>query len=255
MKKLPLTIIILTNRSDQRFHATLKSAQVAEEVLVIDNKSGNDWGVLRERYSLIALEKHHPIQDYSQVRNEALAKASHEWVLFLDSDEVLTASSLPALAQIISENNCDGVIVRRSDVFHGRKLEYGEAGNQPIVRLGKKQHMRFTGNVHETAQIEGKINYSTIELLHYSHPNISDFLAKISVYAEQVAQERTLSWPQFLVELIVFPPAKFFRGYIMQGGSQDGWHGLVYAACMSLHSLIVRIYAYEKSFSVSQKTH
>jgi hypothetical protein len=112
--------------------------------------------------------------------------------------------------------------------------------------------MSFTGNVHETAQVSGKMLESNIELLHYSHPTISDFIGKVSIYAEQVAAERTCTWPQLLIELLFFPPAKFFHGYILQGGSQDGWHGLVYAACMSLHSLIVRIYLYEKTFATAR---
>lgn len=249
MNKLPLTIIILTNRSDARFMAALKSAQVANEVLIIDNGTQADWATIRAQYSCIVLERHSEVTDFAQARTDALRHATNEWVFFLDSDEVLTARSIPQLAHIITENSYDGAVVYRSDIFHGHTLEYGEAGNQPIVRIAKKSKLIISGQVHEVLQVNGKIYSSSIQLLHYSHKSISDFIQKITVYAQLAAEKRKLTLPQLLIELIIFPPAKFIYNFILQGGSQDGWHGLVYASCMSLHSLLVRIYTYEKSFT------
>lgn len=248
MTKLALTIIILTNRADERFAATLANAQFADEVLVIDNKSGNDWSALKEKHSFHVIDHHEPITNFSQVRNNSLKHVSHHWVLFLDSDETVAEHSIPVISEIIQKNTSDGIIARRSDVFYGEKLEYGEAGNQPIIRMGKRNTIHFTGAVHEVAQINGHLAHAEVEILHYSHPSISEFIAKVSQYSHQVAQEKQSTWLQLLFELLLYPPAKFLYGYCIQGGYQDGWRGLVYAACMSLHSLIVRIYTYEKTF-------
>lgn len=251
MPQLPLTIIILTNRTDACFEQALASAQVAQEVIVVDNNSANNWELLKGTYHFITIPYPDSLTDFSYVRNMALDAASNDWVLFLDSDETLSDKSLPELAMIIDENKVDGVVVQRSDVFYGKKLEYGEAGNQPLVRMGKKAGIRFVGKVHEKAEVHGIIHISRIEILHYSHPTISEFISKVSHYAEDVARERAeqpISWGMFLLQLLLFPPAKFFDNLIIKGGSQDGWQGVVYAACMSLHSLLVRIYLYEKQY-------
>lgn len=257
MTKLPLTIIILTHRSDERFEKALESAQFADDVLVIANNIEEAVQTFHSSYSFQIMALNEPITDFSFVRNEALKHAKHDWVLFLDSDEVVKAESVPEIERLITTQGALGYGVRRSDVFLGKQLEYGEAGNQLLLRLGKKDSMKFSGTVHEVADIAGRVAPSSIQILHYSHPSIAAFISKIAVYAQQVASERSVkmqsskkspSFFKLLFELFVFPPAKFLYGLLIQGGIADGWRGFVYAACMSLHSLLVRIYLYEKLF-------
>lgn len=251
MNQTPLTIIILTHRSDERLEQAIASAQFANDVLVIANRIEHEVQSLRSKYTFQIMPWDQPITDFSQVRNEAMKHAKHDWVLFLDSDEVISPQSIPEIQRLIAENHALGYGVRRSDVFLGKQLEYGEAGNQLILRLGRKESMKFSGKVHEVADVAGKVAPSSISLLHYSHPSISEFISKVSQYAQQVASERMnqpITFSKLLFELLVYPPAKFLYSLLIQGGIADGWHGVVYAACMSLHSILVRVYLYEKVF-------
>src|SRR5688572_5947692 len=117
MKVENLTIIILTNREDQKFEKALASAQFAEQVLVIKNT---------ER-----------ILDFSQARNTALKQVKTDWVFFLDSDETLPKNAQEEIKKIIEQNFYDAVYIRRVDYFLGKPLLYGEAGNAYFVRLFK----------------------------------------------------------------------------------------------------------------------
>ena len=47
---IPISVIILTHRNDARFLKALKSAQFAEEVLIIDHQSHNNWSELKRQY-------------------------------------------------------------------------------------------------------------------------------------------------------------------------------------------------------------
>jgi len=52
MKKvLPVTIAIITHRLDTRFIASLRSSQIAKNVIVVDNNSNNDWEKLKKNYN------------------------------------------------------------------------------------------------------------------------------------------------------------------------------------------------------------
>ncbi len=249
MKKLPLTVIILTDRSDERFAKAVASSQFAHEVLIISNRIDQDLQQLHPSYSFKVEEWPEVITDFSHVRNAALKLASQDWVLFLDSDEEVADHSVSEIEKFITEGAVDGVAVRRSDIFHGKQLEYGEAGSQLLLRLGKKNSLKFTGAVHEVATVSGQTVPSLIEIYHHSHPSIHEFIAKIAVYSKQVAENRQqISFLQLLLELLLFPPGKFVYALFIQGGIIDGWHGVVYAVCMSLHSLLVRVYLYEKLF-------
>ncbi len=251
MTKIPLTIILLTNRVDERFEQALASAQCAADVLVVANHVEDAVQPLHTQYDFQILTWDEPITDFSLVRNTALTHAKYDWVLFLDSDEVIDPASLAELTQLVTTPTAAAYGIRRCDVFLGKELEYGEAGNQLVVRLGKRTALKFSGTVHEVADVAGLVKPSSIKILHYSHPSIHEFISKVALYADQVATERAakpISFKRLLFELIVYPPAKFIYGLIFQGGLVDGWHGVVYAACMSLHSTLVRIYLYEKVF-------
>lgn len=253
MKHLPITIIMLVNRNDDNLRKALRSVSFADEIIIIDNKSGVAWREFDE-LPLVIKSIPEPLLDFSVVRNNAISLAKHDWIFFVDSDEEVVHPVVPQLAAILANQTAKGAVVYRSDVFYGRKLLYGEAGHQPLVRIGKKPNFKFTGKIHEVAVIEGELLYPRIELIHHAHPSINEFVNDVSQYAQIVAKTKTSNFIQNLAEMILFPPIKLLYALIIQGGIMDGWRGLVYASCMSLHSLLVRIYRYEDMATTKKNT-
>jgi len=245
MNKLAISVIMLVHRNDERLRKALTSVSFANQIVIIDNQSGVDWAELQKNYPLEVRKLKEKIEDFSKVRNQALGYAKNEWVFFVDSDEEVVRGAEPQLVELLSLANVSFGVVYRSDIFLGKQQHYGEAGHQALVRLGKKTRLHFTGMVHEIAVANGNCHYTRIELLHHAHPSISEFIDDVSGYAQIVARAKTTDFGQNLFELICFPPVKLLYGLFIQGGILDGWRGVVYACCMSLHSLLVRIYRYE----------
>ncbi len=242
---LPLSICILCNRNDQRFLDCLSSTQFADEILIIDHNSTNNWKLLSAKYRFKVIEHFEPsIHQFSQVRNQALSAAKHDWVFFLDSDEVLVSDQQQIIAECIDTQSVSGYFVTRFDVFHNRVLKYGE-GKMRIIRLVKKSVTTFTGSVHEKATVTGRVEYSDVHILHYSHLSISAFVEKVSWYAQLAAHDKPSSREKVFFEIITYPFCKFFYNFVVLLGFLDGWQGLVYSFLMSLHSLWVRVYRYE----------
>lgn len=194
-----------------------------------------------------------PIKNFSQIRNQAIKLADQDYVLFIDSDEELTRKSLPKIKRIVEQKFYDLVSVNRSDYFLGKRLRYGEAGNIHLVRLGKKEKLKFHRSVHETVQIDPKLKMtgSDILLLHYSHASISDFLKKVSYYSflESQLRKQKIDFSLWF-ELLFFPPLKFLFNFFIRQGYRDGVRGLIYALIMSLHSFFVRVNLFEKNLKI-----
>jgi glycosyltransferase involved in cell wall biosynthesis len=248
-----LSVIILAHRVDQRLEDAIKSVQFANEVLVVNNTRTESLSDLQEQYRFTLLPWSEPISDWSTVRNSAINHAAQDWVLFLDSDEVISVESVPQVQSLIENNFFDGALIKRSDVFHGRKLNYGEAGNQPLVRIGKKNKMSFSRPVHEEAHIKGLLSTTDIEILHHSHLSITDFFQTVCRYARMEARYRFDNGQKlFLPTMALFPLGKFLLNYFGKLGFLDGWQGLVYAFMMSLHSICVRVYQYELEHGYDQ---
>lgn len=249
-KLFPISIIVLTDRNDERFLHCLASTQWADEVLIGDNLSHNRWNELRKNhhFSIVKCEK---IIDFSFFRNQLMHQVKHEWILFLDSDEVVSNELKTEIVEKISQTNTDSFYIKRKDYFLGKVLQYGEVGHVKILRFMKKHSGQWQGRVHEVFVVKDeKVGHLSSPLLHYPHQSMHSFISKINFYSTLRAKELTSPSKLYIViELMLKPIGKFIYNYFLQLGFLDGWRGLVYASVMSLHSLSVRIKVYEKNKS------
>jgi len=257
MKKvLPVTIAIITHRLDTRFIASLRSSQIAKNVIVVDNNSNNDWEKLKKNYNFDLISHEKEIVDFAKTRNEVLKIIKTDWVFFLDSDETLgksaeiIQSNQDKIENIMQQNLFDGVSIIRRDVFLGKELMFGEAGNTNIVRMFKVKNGKFKKNVHEIAQINGRLGRSDIIVSHFSHSDISEFITTVANYSQMASlneaggnEARIIN----ILKMIFFPPLKFLQNYVFKFGFLDGYRGLIYATIMSLHSLFVRVFYFENN--------
>lgn len=257
--KIDLTIAIITNRNNDQFIEALDSAQFAKHILILDNNSENDWKDLKTKFQFSVISHENQIKSFSKVRNEMLEHVKTNWVLFLDSDESLGKgargnSNKEIIEKIIKDDLFDGVNIIRRDVFKDQELKYGEAGNQNITRLFKTKKGKFVRNVHEVAIINGNLGSSEIIVSHFSHSDISEFITKISQYAKMSSKNEEDIELIAILKMIFYPLLKFLYNYILKLGFLDGYRGLIYAIIMSLHSLFVRVFYFEKKFSQIKDT-
>lgn len=248
MKIQSLTGVMLTNRNDIRLENALKSLQICSKIIIIDNNSKADWKKLQNKYSLelqiIKFEK--KMQHFANAKNMGLKQVETEWVLFLDSDETLLKETQIEIQELILGNLYDVISFKRTDIFLGKEIQYGEAGTVFIPRLFKTKKARFLRPVHEILDSSGKYGQAKNSILHHSHESISDFLQKVSEYAKIESDFQATNSQLLMPKLVVYPIAKFILNYFIKLGFLDGFRGLVYAVMMSLHSFFVRVYGYEK---------
>lgn len=240
-----VTALIITNRADGRFFECLESVKTADEILAIDNTAGAELSkraTLHQNLKVIS----HPdaITNFSLIKNRYSKKAQGEWLLFIDSDERLQADGLTLLKKMITPKLA-GVSVIRSDVFYGKTLTRGEAGNLRLIRFIRKEKACWEGSVHETLRVLGAVVASNVVITHSAHTSIEEFFADIAWYAKLVAEHKTTGPLKTTLEMIFFPAGKLARAVFVQRVLADGWRGLVYAVLMSFHSLFVRVYRYE----------
>ena len=120
MTNIPATAIIFTHIADTRFEMALRSVQQFAEVLVFDNGSKNTWHSLEKKYTFTRSNLGSTrIKNFAAARNNALQKATYEWVFFLDSDEELLPNNPKLLRDLLTTNNNQAYTVTRSDFFLG----------------------------------------------------------------------------------------------------------------------------------------
>ncbi len=179
------------------------------------------------------------ITDFAKARNDLLQTVKTSWVMFLDSDEVISPELQAEIEQAIKSSQFEAYSIRRQDSFLGKKLTHGETGHSRLVRLARADWGTWQRPVHETWVGQGRIGSLHNPLLHTPHASISSFLTKIDHYSSLDADYRySQNQHSSLAHIFFFPLGKFALNYIFRLGFLDGVPGLIHAIMMSFHSYL-----------------
>lgn len=237
-----LSVVILTKNEEKNILDCLESIKNVDEIVVVDDNSEDRTIELIRNFSKdISIYSKNLDGDFSAQRNFGLDKTKNNWIMFLDADERLSEKLGEEINSQITKNSFDGFYIKRTDVIWGKRLQYGETGNIKLLRLAKKSFGKWSGKVHEAWDIKGKIGTLESELIHYPHQTVSEFLHEINAYSSIRAQflyEKGVK--PSLVDIVLYPKAKFFLNYVLMLGFLDGVEGLIFTIMMSFHSFLVR---------------
>lgn len=232
-----ISAVILSHNDEEPLRRSLASLAFCDEIIVIDDESVN---LSLPKSKKIRLYKRALHGDFAAQRNYGLSRAKGEWVLFVDSDEVVS----PTLAKEIQKAvtvDCAGFYLRRMDWQFGKKLTHGETNKVRLLRLAKKDAGKWARPVHEVWNIEGAVGTLVTPLDHFPHPNVAQFVKDINMYSTLNAHflyTEKIKVPGW--QIVVYPAAKFFVDYIWYLGFLDGTAGAVVALMMSMHSFLTR---------------
>lgn len=234
-----ISAIILSHNSEETIGRTLTSLVWCDECIVVDDSSNDKTREIAKLHKATVYQ--HKLRDnFSAQRNFGLEKAKGEWVLFVDSDEVVS-KALTTEIQKSLEIDCSGFYIKRKDWMFGRPLLYGETGNIRLLRLGKKNAGTWTRPVHEVWDIKGVVGTLENHLDHFPHPNVAQFVSEINRYSTLNARFLYSQHVQVpLWHILAYPAGKFFTDYIWLQGFRDGTIGAIVALMMSMHSFLTR---------------
>lgn len=239
-----LTIVILTDKDNSTFEASLASAQIASHVKVVQTKADLNLQQFVSKYRFSVMHNHqNQIKNFAWLRNSIHKQVQTTWVFWLDSDEVITNQLWTQLKQALKSDGFDGFYIFRKDVFLNKQLKFGEAGKMRLLRVVKTKQAKWQNNVHEKLTIAGRTKNLSGHLLHFAHHDLHEFCEKINMYSTLAANShhKTTS----LLKTCLYPAGKFVYNYFLRLGFLDGYVGFCYAYMMSLHSLAQRVKEYE----------
>ncbi|MCX6794214.1 MAG: glycosyltransferase family 2 protein [Candidatus Gottesmanbacteria bacterium] len=238
-----ISAIVLSHNDEDSIARTLVSLTWCDEIIVIDDFSTDATLHVAKKYTT-NIYQHHLNDDFASQRNFALTKASGDWVLFIDSDEVVP-TDLANEIQNSLEIDCAGFYIKRTDWLFGKPLRYGETGRVRLLRLAKKDAGTWKRTVHEVWNVDGMVAELSHPLDHFPHPDVAQFIEEINRYSTINAQYlyskkvRVQWW-----HIIAYPKVKFFIDYFWYLGFLDGTAGAVVAIMMSFHSFLTRAKLY-----------
>lgn len=235
-----VSAVILAKNEEKNIGECIKSLAWCDEILVIDDNSGDQTVELAKKYGA-KVYKRSLADDFAAQRNFGLDKAGGEWVLFVDADERISA---PLAAEIQlrtynTENSIVGFYIKRCDVMWGRELRYGEQGVVMLLRLARENAGVWRRRVHEVWNVQGRVDELENPILHYPHQSLREFIADVDFHSTLHAKANQEEGKRSdLLKILFYPPAKFIKNWVFKLGFLDGAPGFISAALMSFHSFL-----------------
>lgn len=232
-----ISTIIIAKNEERTLHQCLLSVQsITKEIIVVDSEStDNTVKIAKEFTDKVFI---HPWSGYTPQKQFALSKASFNWILWIDADEVLS----PALSKEVSDCSFShqGYAIPRLVWYMGRWIKHCGWYPDYVVRLFNRQNGSFTKTlIHESVSINGTIGKFKSPLFHYSYRSLSHHCQKMnsftSLHAQQHRSHKILFPP---LSLIVNPLFYFFKSYIFRQGFRDGIPGLTVSMMGSFYTFL-----------------
>ena len=93
-----VSVVVITHNEEENLHRCLKSLDWADEIILVDAESEDRTVQIAKEYTDKVYI--HPWGGFVEQRNWALKQATHQWVLFLDADEVVSPQLRGELAAL-----------------------------------------------------------------------------------------------------------------------------------------------------------
>lgn len=239
MKKI--SVALSTFNEEKNIARCLESVKdIADEIVIYDGESTDNTRAIAKRFGAkVIIGKNYPIFHIN--KQKAIDACTHEWILQLDADEVVSDALRSEIKSQISKskNEFNGFWIPRKNYFLGRFLAKGGQYPDYTLRLYRRGKGRLPQkDVHEQAEVEGEVSYLKHPLLHYPYKDFTDYLRKWMKYneleasfiSERMKGKSVLYKIVFgISQLIIKPVYWFVATYGRHKGFMDSWQGFVFS--------------------------
>jgi hypothetical protein len=234
-----ISVVIMAKNAQKTITHTLESLKLFDEVVVYLNNSTDKTKEIAQSYENVKLIEGEFL-GFGRTKNEAATYSKHNWILSLDSDEILNPEIINELMQQDYSDPKKIYRLKRDNYFLNHKTQ----NSNLIVRLYNKEFTAFDNNdVHEKVIVPKNSDLITLStsFKHLYITDINQTLTKIIHYTDLGSKDKTICFFSIVIAKSIFA---FFKTYILQGNILKGWVGYV----LAVNSANKRHYKYVKQY-------
>lgn len=231
--RLPLSVLLLARDETAGLESLIPALAFAREIVVVWDERGDPaTRAAAERLGARVFAR--ALEDFGAQRRFALARCREPWVLWLDADERLDARAVAEVRRAAGGGaaGAEGFALARRTFFLGRRIRFCGWRGETVVRLFRREAASFDdAPVHERVRVEGRLGRLGGAIEHHSYPDWDACVRKLTAYAAAGAERaRRAGRSAGPLDVLLRPPLRFLRMYVLQLGALDGPHGLVVCA-------------------------
>jgi GTP:adenosylcobinamide-phosphate guanylyltransferase len=236
----PISAVMLAHQYSSLLEKVVQSVQWCDEIIIVTSEKVKEIEELCHRTKAqLFFQK---FEGFGTQKRFAISKANHDWVLSIDSDEIVSPELEKKVQSLINSEAVEDFSafrIQRKLVFLGKPMSFSGTSDKPLRLFNRKKAQMTNSAVHEQVITDSKTGYIKDPIYHFSYSSLEDYFTKFNRYTSLAAQDlyqrgkKTnffLIWGRW--------PLLFFRRYIFQLGFLDGQYGFVWSFLSAWYSSI-----------------
>jgi glycosyltransferase involved in cell wall biosynthesis len=264
------SIYILTHNEEIDIAACIESAQLSNDIIVVDSFSNDRTVEIAQRYPVRVIQ--HAFESHGEQRSWMLRSipTKHEWVYILEADERMTPELFRECLQVIKSPDNVGYYAAERVMFMGTWIRHSTQYPRYQLRLLKKGQVWFSDYGHTEREVcLGATGFLQETYPHYTcSKGLSRWIEKHNRYSSDEARE-TLSqlengavkwWDLFFgdnevarrralkdlsLRLPCRPLLRWLYMYFILGGIRDGKAGFAWCTLQAFYEYLILLKAEE----------
>lgn len=186
MEKIPCSVAMLTFNSAKTLRRALESVKDFDDIVINDGGSTDDTVAIAKEYGARVIEQdrkykyaNNTLADGGGARNQMMAATTHDWYLWMDSDECISPGLHDDVARIarkpVEEGDPLAYRIPIQLVIDGRIIKY--SSNYPGYQFrffNKKSGGHLTRPVHNRIEFNPGTNIGTLKHPWYVYVDSRD---------------------------------------------------------------------------------
>lgn len=250
MYVVSISVVINTLNNESNIEQALRSVKWADEIIIIDMHS-EDKTVELSKEMGAKVTFHKRLNYVEPARNNAIKKASGDWILILDPDEEIQETLKEKLIQIAQRmEQIDYVRIPRKNIIFGKWMKDSIWWPDLNIRFFKKGTVKWSDKIHRPPEASGTgldlAAEEELAIIHHNYQSIGQYVERINRYSSVEARQLKSEGYQFKwTDLIQKPLGEFLSRFFANKGYKDGLHGLSLSLLQAFSFLVVYLKVWE----------
>lgn len=235
MRRERLSVVVITLNNAATLEACLAGVDWADEIVVLDSGSTDATLDIARRHG--ARVATHVFDEFGPQKQRAIEMASHDWILNLDADEVLSPASRAVIERALVAPKVAGFrLPRRERMFW--TVQHPWSWRNAHLRLYDRRRGRMNDvEVHAAMEVDGPVKTLwRADFVNDSDPDIASRIARINRYSSALVAHKLRRRQRFTgLRMVLYPPVFFLRQYLFKRYFLSGWAGFIASAMGAIY--------------------
>ncbi len=262
--KEKISVFVITKNEEEKIERCLKSVAWADEIIVFDSYSTDKTESIAKKFTKKIYKKE--FVGYGPQKQAAIDNCTNTWILEIDADEVVTENLKEEIQALLKNKEkleqYSAYKITRREYFLAKYLM-----SSTIIRLYKKDKIKYKGTIHETVDITGTVGELQGKIEHEAdkYDTIEKRVEKNNRYtmleAKRLYEEERKRSAVYACCMMVLKPMVYCAWlYIGKGLVLKGYRGIIWSLLTAHYHFLIYAKLYEyiykaKDVSPSEKSY